>query len=78
MRSANIKSTKGDLRIELGSDVSIIAEVIEIGRCIDYLIYEAELNGAELIAFLKKFHLEQQYESMIDLDDLYIITAYDW
>ena len=52
MRCVFIRCLNESLRIDLGSDVGIIAKVIEIGRCRDFLIYDAMLNGKELLEFL--------------------------
>lgn len=78
MRSTIIRGKNDGLRIELGSDVDIICYVIDIGKCLDYLIYEVELNGQELIAFLDKFKLSDKYKMLINVEFSYVVTAYDW
>ena len=78
MRSTIIRGKNDGLRIELGSDVDIICHVMDIGKCIDYLIYEVELNGQELIAFLEKFKLADKYKTLINVEFSYFVTAYDW
>ena len=78
MRSAVLSNGNGDLRIDLGSDVGIINEIIEVGKGVDYLIYKAEMNSEELISFLKKFNLYEKYGSVIKQEEKYILTAYDW
>ena len=78
MRSTIIRGKNDGLRIELGSDVDIICHVMDIGKCIDYLIYEVELNGQELIAFLEKFNLADKYKTLINVEFSYFVTAYDW
>lgn len=78
MRSTIVKGKNDGIRIELGSDVDIICHVMDIGKCIDYLIYEVELNGQELIAFLEKFKLADKYKTLINVEFSYFVTAYDW
>lgn len=78
MRSTIVKGKNDGIRIELGSDVDIICRVMDIGKCIDYLIYEVELNGQELIAFLEKFKLADKYKTLINVEFSYFVTAYDW
>lgn len=78
MRSTIVKGKNDGIRIELGSDVDIICHVMDIGKCLDYLIYEVELNGQELIAFLEKFKLADKYKTLINVEFSYFVTAYDW
>lgn len=78
MRSTIVKGKNDGIRIELGSDVDIICHVMDIGKCLDYLIYEVELNGQELIAFLEKFKLADKYKTLINVKFSYFVTAYDW
>ena len=78
MRSTIVKGKNDGIRIELGSDVDIICYVMDIGKCLDYLIYEVELNGQELIAFLEKFNLADKYKTLINVEFSYFVTAYDW
>ena len=77
MRSTIVKGKNDGIRIELGSDVDIICHVMDIGKCLDYLIYEVELNGQELIAFLEKFNLADKYKTLINVEFSYFVTAYD-
>ena len=78
MRSTIVKGKNDGIRIELGSDVDIICHVMDIGKSLDYLIYEVELNGQELIAFLEKFNLADKYKTLINVEFSYFVTAYDW
>ena len=78
MRSTIVKGKNDGIRIEFGSDVDIICHVMDIGKCLDYLIYEVELNGQELIAFLEKFNLADKYKTLINVEFSYFVTAYDW
>ena len=78
MRKIYAKNINGDLKIELGSDVSFISEVIERGKCVDYLIFELEVNGIELIELMEKYNINKALINEIKSNDLYIITAFDW
>lgn len=78
MRSTIVKGKNDGIRIDLGSDVDIICHVMNIGKCLDYLIYEVKLNGQELIAFLDKFKLADKYKTLINVKFSYVVTAYDW
>ena len=78
MRYTSIRGKDDGLHFELGSNVDIICEVMNIGKAIDYLIYEAELTGAELLEFLGKFRIEKDITDKIKPENTYIITAYDW
>ena len=78
MRSTIIKGVTDNLYANLGSNVDIIGEVIEKGRATDYLIYELELDGAELLEFLAKFRAGDDFAADINLENRYILTSYDW
>lgn len=81
MRSTTLSGKEDGLKCELGSDVSLIAAVMEIGRCTDPsgLIFEATFSGKELKAFLLK-HAPGRIALWEDLrdDNTYTLTAYDW
>lgn len=77
MRDVTIKGLNDNVNFNLGGDVGIISDVIEKGYCEDFLIYRLKLNGAELIEFLKQHKCEEFIES-VNIDNEYIITAYDW
>jgi hypothetical protein len=78
MRSTTVTGINDNFYLNLGSDTSIIGEVIERGRCVDYLIYELELNGEELLAFLAEFHIEIDNEIKVFAENKYILKSYDW
>lgn len=78
MRKIYAKNINEDLKIELGSDVSFISEIIERGKCIDYLIFELEVSGIELIELMEKYNINKSLINVIKSNDLYIITAFDW
>ena len=78
MRSTTVKGLDDELSIRLGSDVSIICEVMSIGKAIDAITFEAEMSGEELIAFMRKLRVGEEYEEKIKSGNRYIVTAYDW
>ena len=45
MRSVILRGITDQIKVDLGQDISLIADVIELGKCRDYLIYDLELNG---------------------------------
>ena len=81
MRSTTLFDKEEGKKYELGSDVSLIAAVMEIGRCTDPsgLIFEAAFSGKELKDFLLK-HAPQHRTLLKDLreEGRYTLTAYDW
>lgn len=79
MRTTFVKGLNDGLDLELGSNVSIIVEVMEIGRALDAITFEVELTGKELIKFLKKFGLETiSGAENIKGENKYKVTAFDW
>ncbi len=79
MRNTTIKGLTDEFSDDLGSSVDYVAKVIEIGKCVDYLIYEVQLSGKELKEFYSSVGLDntQSIEKIIDENE-YIIRAYDW
>ena len=78
MRSLTIKGIDDNIKLELGSDVGLICEVIERGRGVDYLIYELDINGEELICLINKYIKNSPVIEKIKRDNRYILRAYDW
>lgn len=77
MRSTVVKGNDG-FRLELGSNTDLIGEVIELGKVVDYLIFEVEMTGVELIEFLKRHHLDNLITQNIKQNNKYTVTSYDW
>ena len=78
MRYTIVKGIDDDIRIDLGGNVSIICEVMEIGKAIDYLVFEAEMSGAELLDFLRRFNVKEDLYKDVKPENRYTLTAYDW
>lgn len=79
MRNTTIKGINDQFYHDLGSSVEYVAKVIEIGKCVDYLIYEIKLTGQELKEFYCSIGLQnaKSYGEIVDKNE-YLITAYDW
>ena len=78
MRCTTVRGLNDTLHIDLGSDVGLIAFVMENGRSSDALIYELTLDGEGLLAVLENFGLNKKFGDMIIPENTYVITAYDW
>lgn len=78
MRETTLRALDGTLNLSLGSDTTIIGEVMEIGRYIPDLIYKANLNGVDTINLLKKCRVNEEIISQIKEDKMYELTSYDW
>ncbi len=78
MRKTTIRGIDDGFSLDLGSDVGIVAAVIEVANTADGLIYKATLTGGELIALIKKEWRAWQPPSEIKENNRYEITAYDW
>jgi hypothetical protein len=78
MRYTIIKNKNTGERYELGGDVSIICDIMEMGKCICDLVYENEMTGAALIEFLKDHGVNEDVIAKIISTDTYTLTAFDW
>ena len=78
MRQTTVRGIDNELVLELGSDTSLIGEIIDIGRVRYELVYEKEMSGEELIDFLVRHSLFEKHGDKIKKENKYLITAYDW
>ena len=78
MRETILKRYSTGETFSLGSDVGLIGEVMEKGKGIDYLIYQLEILGKDLIPLLKKYTVKNFDVSKIIEDESYTLTSYDW
>jgi len=79
MREVFVKGIDDSLKFSLGSDVSVICEIMDIGKAIDQITFEYEFKGNEFIKFIKKFNLEEKIKDIIiNENNRYLVTAYDW
>ena len=78
MRETLIKNNRTGEKFELGGDVSIICDIMEIGKYVCDLVYECEMTGAALIEFLKSHSVNENTVNKIIPADTYTITAFDW
>jgi hypothetical protein len=78
MRSTTVKGIDDSVYINLGGNTDIIEAVMNAGKAVDYLIYELELTGSELLEFLGKFRIDSELTANIKAENRYNITSYDW
>ena len=78
MRKTTLKAADNSLYLDLGSDTTLIGEIMEIGRYIPELIYEVELSGIETIKLLKECYVNEEIIKQLTNEKRYILTAYDW
>ncbi len=78
MRETILKRYSTGETLSLGGDVGLIGEVMEKGKGIDYLIYQLEILGKDLVTLLKKHTVKNIDISKIIEDERYILTSYDW
>ena len=78
MRSTTIKSIEGNWRMDLGSDVMIVAAVQKVGTAKDYLVYEANLTGEEVLKLMAEARRPDIFDDgeIVDTHH-YILTAFD-
>ena len=82
MRDVILEGVEDKIRINLGGDVSLVAEIQRIGRSLDWLVSEAELTGEELLNLINGIHFGPMskpcgLEEDIIKDHHYILTAFD-
>ena len=78
MRSTIVKGIDDGIYINLGSSTDIVGEVMFEGKAVDYLIYELELSGKDLLGFLAKFRVDEELMLEIKAEHKYKVIAYDW
>ena len=78
MRYTLIKSKSTAESFDLGGDVGIICDVMEMGKYVCDLVYEVDMSGEELIAFLKKHRVSTDIIEKITVSDNYTVSAFDW
>lgn len=77
MRMTIIEGVEDNIRINLGSDVMLVASVMEVGKAKDYLVYEARLTGEEVLQLMRKTRNPGILDGDIVKDHHYILTAFD-
>ena len=76
MRKVTVKDLQGDINITLSREVEIIYSVMQMGKAVDAITYEATLNGVQLKEFLQSQKLTVPF-CIVDTHQ-YLLTAYDW
>ena len=82
MRGTILEGVEDDIRINLGSDIMLVGAVIEIGKALDYLVYEAKLTGEEVLNLINDVNFNgvnrpRGLENVLVKDHHYVLTAYD-
>ena len=78
MRETILKGVEDNIRINLGSDVMIVAAVQEVVTARDYLVYEARLTGNEVLQLMNDARRPDIFDDgEIVGDHHYILTAYN-
>lgn len=78
MRYTTAKGLDDDVNVDLGRDVSLICEIMNIGVALDAITYQATLTGEELLALVIKYCPAKASEANIQPKNRYKVTAYDW
>ena len=76
MRYASIVGVQDNVRFTVYG-YSLVADIAEIGQCVEDLTYRAELSGTQLLDLLK-CDTEKEYGVTIVPDNSYVVTARDW
>lgn len=82
MRSIYLEGEEDNIRIHLGSDASLVAEIQSIGHARDWLVSEAEMTGEEVLNFFAERPIGPFGRTLDLTDDVvkdhhYILTAFD-
>lgn len=82
MRMTILEGVEDSIRIDLGSDVMLVGAVMEIGKAIDYLVYEVQLTGEEVLNLINSIRFSPMKRPYGLEDDIikehhYKLTAYD-
>ena len=78
MRSTTVKGLDDGVYIYLGANTDLIDAVMNAGSAVDYLLYELQLTGAELLEFLEEFRIDEELTAEIKAENRYNLTSYDW
>ena len=82
MRDVILEGVEDKIRINLGGDVSLVAEIQRIGRSLDWLVSEVELTGEEVLNSIDSIQFGPMkkpcgLEEDLIKDHHYILTAFD-
>lgn len=82
MRKLTFLNKRTKEKYDLGQDVTLLSEFINISKCFDYLIYEATMTGKEFIDFISEKRLIEVVSKKMDINkivdnEIYLITVYD-
>ena len=77
MRNVRVVCVEDGVSFSLGSDVTLICEVMDLGEYISELTYQLKVKGIDLIELLNKHNINGKGIE-INANNTYVITAYDW
>ena len=77
MRNVTVVCVEDGVSFSLGSDVTLICEVMDLGEYISELTYQLKVKGIDLIELLNKHNINGKGIE-INANNTYVITAYDW
>lgn len=78
MRTVLVVCIEDNINFSLGSDVGLIGEIIELGKYVGDLTYELKVKGLKLNEIIYKYNLQDKIHAIINVENTYVITAYDW
>lgn len=78
MRTTTVKGLDDSVYINLGGNTDIIEAVMNEGRAVDYLVYELQLTGDDLLSFLAGYPIDAKLFGAIKAGNRYTVTSYDW
>ena len=78
MRTTIIKGINDDISIEVHGNIDLICAIMDVGKMIDQITYEATLKGEKLIEILIDCRFKDAPNWGIQKENDYEVTAYDW
>ena len=64
MRDVILEGVEDKIRINLGGDVSLVAEIQRIGRSLDWLVSEVELTGEEVLNLIDSIQFGPMWDRL--------------
>ena len=77
-RAVYLDGRTDNIKCSLGSDVSLIAKVMDLSQKYKDLCYEWTVDGKTLLEELKDFLTDKDIIAKINPKNVYVVTAYDW
>lgn len=78
-RYVDVTGLDDGLRLDLGSNYSMIVEIGKIGQSYEYgLVHEADMTGTQLLELMEQCCVDAQHREKIKAENRYRVVAYDW